>query len=435
MKSIQRRLGISLLVMMLGAGVLGAVASSWLLDLGVRRYLAEHLRSETEMLLQALERNTTLDVLTLNQSRITPRYQRPLSGAYFHIEAGDQQWRSRSLWDHQWQGSTVKGLARTLQEGPSGQHLLAYQAQYQRAGQPVVITAALDYSPIQKVLLTVYGVFLGLGALALALLLWLQRLTIKNALKPLQIARQQIMQLQRGERARLNTEVPRELRPLTEQINVLLEHTEHNLKRSRSALGNLGHALKTPLAVLKAVLARKEGQDVSRAYEQVDEIERHIARELKRARLAGDVLPGAQFDCARDIQPLVRTLNMIYPHIQIETRILPSSIRLPWEREDVLEVLGNLLDNACKWAASQVLLSIQQTEQQLIMTVGDDGSGVDPESLDSLLVRGRRLDEQVAGHGLGLSIVRDSVEVWGGALEFSVSDLGGLEVILRFKHH
>jgi len=260
----------------------------------------------------------------------------------------------------------------------------------------------------------------------------LQRVTVRRALRPLENARKQIAQLQQGQRSQLDTQVPVELEPLVSQINRLLAHTEGSLKRSRNALGNLGHALKTPLAVMLSLTssAELEAHPLLRQTlrEQLEQIRQRLERELGRARLAGDTLPGAVFDCDAELPALFSTLRMIHgEHLSLEHEVVPG-LQLPWDREDLLELLGNLLDNACKWADAQVRLSIVEVSAGYRLGIEDDGPGIPAQSRAEVFSRGTRLDEQTRGHGLGLGIVRDIVEAWGGDLRLSSSPLGGLLV-------
>ena len=435
MRSIQRRLSLGLLTVLLVVGLLLAQTSLWLFDLGLRSYLETGLRNQAETLLSSLARGP--EGVQLDQQRLAPSYQRPLSGSYFRIEAGTQLWRSRSLWDRELLGGAAPGLQAELGDGPQGQLLLVYRAYYRRFGQPLSITVAKDYSPVLASFrrLQYLGLALGLGALVLIFLL--QRLTIRRALRPLEQARQQLLQLQQGQRGQLDTQVPQELEPLVGQINHLLTHTAESLTRSRHALGNLGHALKTPLAVLLSVAAREElnayPELQATLREQLAQIEQRLSRELARARLAGEALPGAQFVCAEELPGLCATLEMIHPRgLQLSWQA-PKDLRLPWEREDLLELLGNLLDNACKWAHSQVRLTIARQAAGFVLMVDDDGPGIALASRAAVLERGSRLDEQVAGHGLGLGVVRDMVQVWGGRLKLLDSPLGGLRVSIELS--
>lgn len=432
MKSIQRRLSLGLISVMVIVGLVLAQTSLWLFEMGLQRYLESGLRNDSENLLVALVRGPA--GVQLDEQRLSPAYQRPFSGHYFRIDFADAHWRSRSLWDQELPQLPQAGLKGNLQLGPEGQQLLVLRSDYKRFGQSISISVAQDYTPVRESFRLMRQIGLVLGLAALLLILILQRVTVRRALRPLETARNQIAQLQQGQRSQLDTQVPVELEPLVAQINHLLAHTEDSLKRSRNALGNLGHALKTPLAVLLSVASCEQLKDhpqLSKLLrEQLEQVQQRLNRELNRARLAGETLPGALFDCDGELPGLLATLNMIHgEHLDLSYRVRPG-LQLPWDREDLLELLGNLLDNACKWADAEIVLSIGETAEGFRLAVEDDGPGI-PESLrDQVFSRGTRLDEQTDGHGLGLGIVRDIVEVWGGVLLLQESELGGLKVVI-----
>ncbi|WP_312962952.1 sensor histidine kinase [Stutzerimonas nitrititolerans] len=430
MKSIQRSLSLGLIAGLLVVALLLVQTSLWLFEAGLKRSLENDLREETEGLLIAIVKGP--DGIKLDTQRLNPRYQRPFSGHYFRIELPDRTWRSRSLWDAVPAWPETSGLATKLLEGPQRQRLLAFSAEYRRDGQPIVISVAQDYTPILDSFARVRLSGLGLVGVALLVFLLLQRYAMTLALRPLERARQQIAQLQQGQRQQLDSQAPVELQPLVAQINHLLTQTEETLQRSRHALGNLGHALKTPLAVLGSLIQREElaahPQLHAALQEQLGQIQQRISRELTRARLAGDVLPGAHFECTAELPALLDTLRMIHQRdIQLHWTA-PSDCRLPWDREDMLELLGNLLDNACKWAISEVVLSIERSAVGYRLRVDDDGPGIPAAERAPVLDRGTRLDERAEGHGLGLGIVRDILSAWGGTLSLQDSPLGGLQV-------
>ncbi|WP_278957507.1 sensor histidine kinase [Aquipseudomonas alcaligenes] len=432
MKSIQRRLSLGLASVLIVVGLILAQSSLWLFDHSLRRYLREDLKDETQTLLVALVRGQ--NGVQLDERRLDPTFQRPFSGHYFRIDFADETWRSRSLWDRDLPKPAHAGLQDGLGDGPRGQLLLVYRGDYQRFGQRFSISVAQDYTPILESFRRLQWLGLGLGAAALLLILLAQRYTVRSALRPLERVREQIAQLQQGRRTELDSQVPQELEPLVAQVNHLLSHTEDTLKRSRNALGNLGHALKTPLAVLVSLSEREELRDQPELQatlrEQLAQIRQRLERELGRARLAGEALPGAHFDCAAELPGLFSTLGMIHSHgLKLEWQAEPG-LCLPWDREDLLELLGNLLDNACKWADAEVRLSLVQEGEGYRLWVDDDGPGIAAERREAVLGRGTRLDEQVAGHGLGLGIVRDMVEAWGGSLSLEDSPLGGLRVAI-----
>jgi signal transduction histidine kinase len=433
MRSIQRRLSLGLISVMVIVGLVLAQTSLWLFEVGLQRYLESGLRNDSENLLVALVRGPT--GVQLDEQRLSPAYQRPFSGHYFRIDFGDTHWRSRSLWDQELPQLPQAGLKGNLQLGPEGQQLLVLRSDYKRFGQSISISVAQDYTPVRESFRLMRQIGLVLGLAALLLILILQRVTVRRALRPLETARNQIAQLQQGQRSQLDTQVPVELEPLVAQINHLLAHTEDSLKRSRNALGNLGHALKTPLAVLLSVASSEQLKDhpqLSKLLrEQLEQVQQRLNRELNRARLAGETLPGALFDCDGELPGLLATLNMIHgEHLDLSYRARPG-LQLPWDREDLLELLGNLLDNACKWADAEIVLSISETPEGFRLAVEDDGPGIPESQRDQVFSRGTRLDEQTDGHGLGLGIVRDIVDVWGGVLLLQESELGGLKVLIH----
>nr|WP_314877524.1 sensor histidine kinase [uncultured Pseudomonas sp.] len=433
MRSIQARLSVGLIAVLVVIGLAFAQLTLWLFEAGLQRYLEVGLRKESENLLVALVRGP--DGLQLDERRISAAYQRPFSGYYFRIDFDQGSWRSRSLWDLDMPKPAKPGLEDTHELGPEGQQLLALRADYRRLGQDISISVAQDYSPVRQGFQRMQQIGLGMGLIALVLVLVLQRITVTRSLRPLERARQQIAQLQQGQRSQLDAEVPSELQPLVDQVNHLLAHTEDSLRRSRNALGNLGHALKTPMAVLLSLASSQRLGDLpevrTQMREQLEQIQQRLERELNRARLAGDALPGAQFDCDAELPTLLATLGMIHGEGLLLECDTPPGLLLPWDREDLLELLGNLLDNACKWADSEVRLGIALSANGYQLWVDDDGPGIPEEKRVQVLDRGSRLDEQVNGHGLGLGIVRDIVDAWGATIALQDSPQGGLRVSIE----
>ncbi len=431
--SIQRRLGIGLGVVLVVVGLVLAQTGLWLFDQGLRRYLADGLQDEAESLLVGIMRGPA--GLQLDDQRVDAVYERLFSGRYFVVRFDDVTWRSRSLWDRELELPERKGLVQALEKGPEGQRLLVFRGDYKRYGKQLKIVVAQDYTPILKSFNRLRNIGLGAGAMALLLILIFQGFTVRRALRPLERVRQQIAQLQEGQRSQLDRQVPQELEPLVDQVNHLLQHTEDTLRRSRNALGNLGHALKTPLAVLISLADRDEVREHPQLrrvlQEQLEQIEQRLARELGRARLVGEALPGAHFDCDAELPSLCEMLRLIHgEHLGIEWKAAPG-LRLPFDREDLLEMLGNLLDNASKWADAQVRLTVEKGADSYLLSVDDDGPGIAEDQRESVLERGTRLDEQVAGHGLGLGIARDIAAACGGSLRLEGSELGGLRVVVE----
>ncbi len=432
MISIGRRLGVSLLLIMLCSVLLIGQGSVWLYDRAQRSYLMTLLQSETDSLLAAMTPGSS--GLYLDLSKVDPDYRRLYSGRYFVVE-GRERWRSRSLWDTRLRAAPITDEPTTeLVPGPKGQQLLVWSQQYLSHGEPLTITVALDYQPLlvtfRHARWWLWG--LGLGVICVALIL--QQWVLLYALRPLRRARKELAEWRTGQRLQLNESVPLELQPLVAEINHLGQQVERVLERSRSSAGDLGHALKTPLAVLESRLdnlsAGMQPEQLQPLREQLDLIHRQLERTLQRARLAPEQQRGERFHSGKDLPPLIAALQSLYP--QRDIRLLPEAdASWPFDREDMQELLGNLIDNACKWAQTQITVRWALNAEGLLLQVADDGSGIAPQARAEVLARGKRLDQQVPGHGLGLGIVQDLVQAYDGKLTLSEAELGGLLVTVR----
>ena len=223
-----------------------------------------------------------------------------------------------------------------------------------------------------------------------------------------------------------------EVQPLVDDLNALLDHREQAVRRAVSKAGDLAHGLKTPLAILAREAERAEAagqRDLTAAIvEQVERMRRQIDYHLAQARAAASgVLPGARCSVTESADALARTMLRLHAdrNVSIDVRV-PSSHTARVQREDLDEMLGNLLDNACKWTRTQVLVQSVETERSIMVTVEDDGPGLPAGMREAVLIRGVRADEQAPGSGLGLAIGRDLAELYGGAISLDESPLGGV---------
>lgn len=364
-------------------------------------------------------------------------YDLPLSGHYFRIVNDTGVIRSRSLWDEDLPPLPPGRAATrgTRMAGPAGQTLLAIEQAYPGEQSGWRILVAEDVSGLDAAIATFRGwLLLGLAAATL-LLLALQRQLIVRGLAPLSAAIAACRRLELGEAAEIDRRAPVEVQPMLDAVNRLVHHQARRMSRIRHAAGNLSHSLKTPLAVLGQLTdqARARGQpDLADALlRQIDIMQGSIDRELRRARIAGSGSPGAGFDAESRLQALAQALMRLHASRAVEITVTAPARRLPVDAEDMLELFGNLLDNACKWATRRVRLEMSAPEEadRLHFTVEDDGPGVPAELLDRLEAPGFRADENRPGHGLGLSIVADIVSQYGGEIRYLRSpDLGGLRV-------
>jgi signal transduction histidine kinase len=327
-------------------------------------------------------------------------------------------------------------------DGPADQPLLVRAAGYRVAEGPVTIAVAEDLSPLLGTLRGYEQLFAVLAVAGLLAMLLLQRVILRRSFRRLLTVYQDIDALERGATSRLTERVPAEILPLVRKLNGLLAVYERRLTRSRNAAGNLAHALKGPLSLMRQQLrapidasahtpAGAEPVDSARRVcaAEVERITALVERELKRARIAGRAKAGSMFDPARELPDLRRLLLAMYRDKTLDIACgneLPAPIAL--DREDLLEILGTLMDNACKWAEHRVRCTLIRSGDgaALQIVVEDDGPGCDDAELARIARRGERLDEQVDGHGLGLAIAREIAESYGGAMQLGRSaDLGG----------
>ncbi len=432
MHSLQSRLSSGLLLSLIVTFALLTLLMSISLRVVTDDYVASRLQHDSETLLGALQFNQ-LGKLEISPERIDQVYSLPYSGHYYIIYSESETHYSRSLWDYPLEKVVLDSgqQQRSIQTGPEQQILLVLSSAYTLQGKKLGISIAEDLNPIRKNIDQFIYVFISIAGVILLTLIVLQIAILRRSLKPLQDIHNELGELEQGKIERLNTDVPVELEPLINQVNQLLTLMQQRLKRSRDGLSDLAHAVKKPLTVIKQQINRNNIPESARQelMSQTDEIVRLSDRILKRARLAGHSHSGSHFLFKEDLSALADTLAMMYPDNVIELeRQIPVDIQCSIDREDMMELLGNLLDNAFKWAKSRVRISVTSNEQMHI-TVEDDGNGIEPGRLHELSQRGARLDESIEGHGFGLAIARDTVEEYQGEIRFSASgELGGFRV-------
>ena len=259
---------------------------------------------------------------------------------------------------------------------------------------------------------------------------------LRRGLTPFQSLRQKLVAVRAGRDRRVTGEYPSEVQPLIDDLNGLLDDRERAVKWALATAGDLAHGLKTPLALLAQEAGRAAtagnpelAENIAR---QIERMSRQVDYHLARARAASSGASGAApCPVASCADALVRTLSKLYSEreLDISCEIAPE-LAARVQREDLDEIIGNLLDNACKWARSRIALEASQNGAMLTLTVEDDGPGLAPEVRNVVLERGVRMDESAPGSGLGLAIVRDLVELYGGLIALSDSPLGGLRATL-----
>ncbi|ABD90453.1 sensor histidine kinase [Rhodopseudomonas palustris] len=376
-----------------------------------------------------------------------PRFSDPLSGLYWQIsDDRSELLRSRSLWDSMLalpadEVASGEVHHHTL-KGPAGAQLMTAERQVTLTlrDQPTAVRAAVAIdmarvSAASAAFAKDMVVALGILGVVLAIATSVQ---VMLGLRPLDALRHGIADVRSGHSRRLPAAVPTEVLPLVEEVNGLLAAQEREIERSRGRAADLAHGLKTPLAALAADAGRlrERGEaGLARDIEAVgDAMSRHVDRELARARVRGE--PGRSLGVATELAPLTRSLVAILSRTPAGAAIgfdiqVADDVTLPLDRADLAEVLGNLLDNATRHAASKVRIVAAADAGGLGVVIEDDGAGIAAAARSAALERGIRLDQRGEGSGLGLAIVQDVLEAYDWTLSLEVSELGGLKASCR----
>jgi len=379
------------------------------------------------------------------------RMEQPLSGLYWQIDQlGGPQGaparaavaRSRSLWDQQLTlpaapgAVPVKGYRQLQLQDAQGHALLAVARTLQLPeddAPPLRLVVAGDKAllaePLQRfthmLLLALTMLGLGLGVAA--------AVQLQLALRPLKLLRQGLGQVRSGAVAQLAGKFPQELEPLVAEFNHVLLENAAMVQRARTQAGNLAHAVHTPLSVLANAAAQDTGPLAQLVQEQVSVARRQVDYHLARARAAAAVrATGLATPVLEPVRALLRTMTRLHDARDLSFELAPQAQDLAFrgEAQDLYELLGNLIDNAGKWARTRVVVDVQREDGQLCITVDDDGPGIPEEQRERMFERGVQLDERRPGTGLGLDIVRALVDSYGGSVRAQESPLGGARLRL-----
>ena len=379
------------------------------------------------------------------------RFQQTFSGWYWEIvpekatassQTSDAGLRSRSLWDQSLgipPNPSSVDYSRTTMAGPESQVLrqVTRKIRLPNTDRPYIVVVAADQREVVleaarfNAILVWSFVALGVG-LVVAMLI-----QVRVGLGPLREVRRALAAIRAGKAERLDGQFPSEIKPLANELNALIRHNSEVLKRSRTQVGNLAHALKTPLSVLTNEVEAHPGELADTVDRQIKSMRNHVEHYLSRAQAAAtSEVIGARTDVGKTLEALTRTLSRLYTDRDLRIELVVNEdLFFRGEQQDLEEIVGNLLDNACKWANGAVRVTAVVddvaddyfSEPQMLIEVEDDGEGLTQEERAEVIRRGARLDETVAGSGLGLSIVADIVQLYGGRLALARSDLGGLK--------
>lgn len=438
-RSLAFRLVIGAALWITAAVLVGGV----LLSAVFRGYAERSFDAQLSVLLDALVAASTVNAdgdIAISRGLDEPRFEQPYSGWYWEImDDHGPLLRSRSLWDQILSPDMrlLGGghLAQLVGESDKKLRIVSRNVTLPGSNKTYRYVVSGDRGEIENEIQT-FNVTLAwsLGALALGLIIAVL-IQVLYGLRPMRRVQAALADVSLGRRDRLEGEYPAEVTPLVEEINNLLDNNAAVVERARTHVGNLAHSLKTPLSVLANAAAdpKEEGPLAEAVRRQVSTMRRQVDHYLVRARTAaaGAVL-GARAEVLPMVEDLARTLMRIHSARGITIEIDGGGgLFFRGERQDLEEMLGNLIDNACKWARKTVRVSIAPAPSRIFLTVDDDGPGLSPDERQAAFRRGKRLDEAVPGTGLGLSIVKDVAELYGGQVSLDTSPLGGLRAVLE----
>ena len=443
MHSLSRRLLVSVAVpLVVFSGVM-----IWVLDSGFRT-LSQHTLQEL------LDRQMVALIASAEPQPdggyapaphvLDPRLASPHSGLYAAIRSPQHVWRSPSTAGLASDFGPLLGNGeRSVTFGTFGSHdrvaiesrAIQFQGDADKP-QALTLSVAVSLTPYEEQLFRfrqeLLGWFIGLMALLLAALAAL----LRWVLSPVRRMEREIHEVEEGRSATIGGGYPRELSGVAVNLNALLSGERKRVARYRDTLGNLAHSLKTPLAVMRATLA--PDADSGQISTEIDRMSAIIEHQMKRAAASGGALIGqAPVDLSQVVPELRAALLRVYARkdLLLELSVAPGSLFVG-DRGDLTELLGNLLDNACKWCRGHVRFTARTEENahvrvRLVIAIEDDGPGIPEADRPRVLQRGGRADENVPGHGLGLAMVRETIELYGGRLEVDSSPLGGARFTLR----
>lgn len=440
----------SLRLRLVAGGIAAIVLALALAGLGLTVLFERHVGRTVSQDLDVHLKKLLADIDVSTDGRIAvtggptdPRFFEPLSGLYWQIvDDRGQILRSRSLWDSALvlpKDEPAAGeVHRHVARGPADAAVLIAERRIKLDMEgreiPVTVAVAIDAAHVAAAttaFATDLAIALGLLGMVLAAATAIQ---VGLGLRPLDVLRQGVANIRAGRLQRLAAGVPDEVRPLVDEVNALLTARAEEVERSRHRAADLAHGLKTPLAALAADAERLRSDGQSEIADGVDEVigsmRRHVDRELARARLGGVRYSQPQ---ATALAPLVRSLVATLARTPEGTRTtyemaLADQVMVPFERADLAEALGNLLENATRHARHRVRVTATADGGEI--TVEDDGAGIPEAKRPVVLARGGRFDER-GGAGLGLAIVQDIVEAYGWTLLLGTSELGGLRATLQ----
>jgi signal transduction histidine kinase len=422
-KKITRNLIINMVIVMCGLLVILYFSMQQILT----SYVLTRLQDDAESLITVIQQDQNQH-WQINPDHMSTVYNRVRSGHYYQLSINRQVISSRSLFDAQFPVAEYKNNQHLVINGPGGEVWLIWHQQVFKNQQVIELLIAEDIHPLNLQLIKYTGFALILLLIVTSILISMQQYTLNKAFHIFEVLRQNLASIRYRKTEKSGIEVPSEITPLVQEIEILVDQLRNRIQRTRRAIGNLAHELKRPMQLL--YLQQEQQKDLG-MLAPLDEIQNIVNRELKRAKISGGQNTGGAFDFIQELPFIIDVLHKIYPRIHIKFDKPQTTLPLGLDRDDMLELTGNLLDNACKFAHEKVEIQVKQTNQQVSLFIDDDGDGIDSDAMDEILKRGVRLDESAAGHGLGLSICTDILNSYEGRIQYENSYLGGLKVTVE----
>jgi len=399
--------------------------------------LRDRLTSQLYALMAAAD--VSDDGILMPSSELDALLGLPSSGVYAQItsEHGKTLWQSSSLLGARIPQPQIlapgeKSFARS-NIASNDFYTFAYGVKWATANKtiPLTFNITTDMVSFDKQISEYRTTLLGWLVAMAMLLLISQAAILRWGLSPLRKVGAELNRIESGNQEKIEQRYPREIDHLTRNINVLLQQERDQKSRYRNALGDLAHSLKTPLAVMQSSLSSTTDAKDAALQEQISRMNSIVEYQLQRAATAGSAGIGKTVDIRSVIERLLESLHKVYRDRAVAHHIdMPDGLLFRGDEGDLMELLGNLLDNAFKWTNKNVYITAKPHGKQLLLSVSDDGPGIDPAQVENLLQRGVRADQLTAGHGIGLSIVRNIVDAYDGQLEIKKRPLDGCEAVV-----
>ena len=411
--------------------------AGWVLERSFRASTLAGVEQQLRLVIYSLMGAAELDAAGIRIDDLPdPRLSRPESGLYAAVQERrlERVWRSPSALTTNVEMALAPAVRGEFSfthdlDGAVPRYQSSYSVIWEDADETeLIFQVAADQAPVLAAIGQFRRILLGgLGAVT-ALVVLVQVLAIRWGLRPLRTMAREVKELEEGRRERLSQRYPKELTGLRQNLERFVAHEQQRRSRYRNALENLAHSLKTPLAVIRNALGEQPAGAM--VAEQLDQMERTVAHQLSKATVAGPAVVSQRIPLAGLIERLIRALKIAYAPLNLTYSLnIPKDLSVRGDEADLMEIFGNLLENACKYTRTQVRVSADPRAENTLR-IEDDGPGVPREIRKEVLNRGTRGDRIQSGQGIGLSVASELLKLHGGALEITASPLGGACIVL-----